>query len=187
MAQEVERILGKDEVISSTLISSSKTTLRRGFFDLFCKYLLHKSHRRTRFIQAKISLLTILHLILHIFLNIIYSEKGGAEMIYKTEEIKSIITPIAIKYNIKAVFLFGSYARGTATENSDIDFIIDTTGTDLDTLFKLGSLYEELSNIFGKEIDLITVSSLEQPVVRQSEIAFRENIIKERMSLYAVA
>lgn len=108
-------------------------------------------------------------------------------MIYNTEEIKSIITPIAVKYNIKAVFLFGSYARGTATENSDIDLIIDTTGTDLDTLFRLGSLYEELSDVFGKEIDLITVSSLEQPVVRQSEIAFRENIIKERMSLYAVA
>ena len=108
-------------------------------------------------------------------------------MVYTTEEIKQTVTPIAVKYNLKAVFLFGSYARGTATENSDIDLIIDTTGTDLDTLFKLGALFEELSEVFCKEIDLITVSSLEQPVIRQSEIAFRENIIRERVNLYAAA
>lgn len=108
-------------------------------------------------------------------------------MIYTTDEIKNIITPIAIKYNLKAVFLFGSYARGTANENSDIDLIIDTTGTEIDTLFKLGAVYEDLSNAFCKTIDMITVSSLEQPVIRESEIAFRENVFKERKNLYAVA
>ena len=108
-------------------------------------------------------------------------------MIYTTEEIKNIIVPIARKYRLKAVFLFGSYARGTATESSDVDLMIDTAGTDLDTLFKLGALYDELSRAFGKKIDLITVSSLEQPAIRESEIAFRENIIRERKNLYAVA
>lgn len=108
-------------------------------------------------------------------------------MIYTTDEIKNIITPIAIKYNLKAVFLFGSYARGTASESSDIDLIIDTTGTEIDTLFKLGAVYEDLSNAFCKTIDMITVSSLEQPVIRESEIAFRENVFKERKNLYAVA
>ena len=108
-------------------------------------------------------------------------------MVYTTNEIKAIVTPIAVKYRLKAVFLFGSYARGTATEDSDIDLMIDTTGTDLDTLFKLGAVYEELSNAFCKEIDLITVSSLEQPVIRQSEVAFRESVLRERKNLYAVA
>lgn len=108
-------------------------------------------------------------------------------MVYTTDEIKNIITPIAKKYNLKAVFLFGSYARGTANENSDIDLLIDTTGTELDTLFKLGAIYEDLSVALCKEIDMITVSSLEQPVIRQSEIAFRDNIFRERKNLYAVA
>lgn len=108
-------------------------------------------------------------------------------MVYTTDEIKNIITPIAEKYNLKAVFLFGSYARGTANENSDIDLLIDTTGTELDTLFKLGAIYDDLSIALCKEIDMITVSSLEQPVIRQSEIAFRENIFRERKNLYAVA
>lgn len=108
-------------------------------------------------------------------------------MVYTTDEIKKIITPIAEKYNLKAVFLFGSYARGTANENSDIDLIIDTSGTGLDTLFKLGAVYDEFSKALKKEVDMITVSSLEQPIIRQSEAAFRENINRERMSLYAVA
>ena len=108
-------------------------------------------------------------------------------MTYTTDEIKNIITPIARKYRLKAVFLFGSYARGTATDASDIDLLIDTEGTDLDTLFKLGALYNELSQAFCKEIDMITVSSLEQPAIRASEIAFRENLIRERKNLYAVA
>ena len=108
-------------------------------------------------------------------------------MTYSIEDIKSIIIPIAEKYRLKAVFLFGSYARGTATETSDIDLMIDTAGTDLDTLFKLGALYDELSRAFEKEIDLITVSSFEQPPIRASEIAFRKNIIRERKNLYAVA
>ncbi len=108
-------------------------------------------------------------------------------MVYTIDEIKNIITPIAIKYKLKSVYLFGSYARGSADEDSDIDLLIDTTGTDLDTLFKLGALYDEMSNVFSKEIDLITISSLEQPAIRNSEIAFRENVMKERKNLYAVA
>ena len=108
-------------------------------------------------------------------------------MVYSTEEIKKAITPIALKYGLKAVYLFGSYARGTADENSDIDLLVDTSGTDIDTLFKLGALYEELSDALCKEIDMITLSSLEQPIMRRSEIAFRENVFRERTNLYAVA
>ena len=108
-------------------------------------------------------------------------------MIYTIDEIKAIVTPIAIKYRLKAVFLFGSYARGTANENSDIDLLIDTKDTDLDTLFKLGAFYDELSQAFCKEIDLLTLASIEQPAVRKSEIAFRESVFKERMNLYAAA
>ncbi len=49
-------------------------------------------------------------------------------MIYTISELQRIITPIAQKYHLRAVYLFGSYARGTATENSDIDLLIDTEG-----------------------------------------------------------
>ncbi len=108
-------------------------------------------------------------------------------MVYTTEEIRAIVSPVAEKYGLKAVWVFGSYARGTACADSDIDLLIDTDGTELNTLFKLGALYDDLSSALGKNVDLITVSSLEQPPVRQSEVAFRQNIMKERKDLYAAA
>jgi predicted nucleotidyltransferase len=46
---------------------------------------------------------------------------------HKTMPISEIIdrvTAIARKYNVKRLDLFGSFARGTQTETSDIDFII---------------------------------------------------------------
>ena len=43
-------------------------------------------------------------------------------------EIKTIITPLVEPFPIARVILFGSYARGEATEKSDIDLIIDSQG-----------------------------------------------------------
>ena len=108
-------------------------------------------------------------------------------MVYTLNEIQSIITPIAIKYKLKAVYIFGSYARGTAKEQSDIDLLVDTTDTGLDTLFKLGALYDEISNSFTKEIDMVTLSSIEQPPIRKSEIAFKENVLREKEKIYDAA
>ena len=44
---------------------------------------------------------------------------------YTIEEIKTILEPIARKYGVERVYLFGSYARGDATENSDVDLRVD--------------------------------------------------------------
>ncbi len=38
-------------------------------------------------------------------------------MIFTTEEIAKRIMPVAKKYHLPAVYLFGSYARGAATED----------------------------------------------------------------------
>ena len=40
------------------------------------------------------------------------------------EEIISRVTEIAHKYNARRLDLFGSFARGTQTERSDIDFVV---------------------------------------------------------------
>ena len=44
------------------------------------------------------------------------------------DEIKNIITPLVSPYPISRVILFGSYARGDASESSDVDLIIDSEG-----------------------------------------------------------
>ena len=108
-------------------------------------------------------------------------------MLYTIAEIADIVRPIAERYGIPAVYLFGSYARGTATEQSDIDLLIDTTGTDLTTLFGIGAVYADLEDALGKPIDLITMGSLKQTAQMPSEKAFRENIMRERVNLYGAA
>jgi predicted nucleotidyltransferase len=50
------------------------------------------------------------------------------EELMTVEEIKSIITPLVSPYPISRVILFGSYARGEATDGSDVDLIIDSEG-----------------------------------------------------------
>ncbi len=108
-------------------------------------------------------------------------------MVYTIDEIRQIVTPIAEKYCLPAVYLFGSYARGTANDHSDVDLLIDTDGTRLRSLLALGGLYNELEEALGKRIDLITVSSLEQRVQIPSEEAFRNEVWKEKVSLYDAA
>ena len=108
-------------------------------------------------------------------------------MVYSFDDLKRIVSPIAKKHNLKAVYLFGSYARGEAAEDSDVDLLVDLSGTQIRGLFALGGLYAELEEALGKRIDLITVGALEQPPRMPSEASFRDTVKKERVNLYAVA
>ena len=108
-------------------------------------------------------------------------------MVYTIQEIRSKVMPLLVKYRIPAMYLFGSYARGDATEDSDIDFLIDTTGTELTSLLRLGALYCDLEEEFQKPIDLITVRSIMQESSMESDIDFRNTVLKERVRLDDVA
>ena len=108
-------------------------------------------------------------------------------MIYTLEEIKEKIVPIAEKYRIPMVYIFGSYARGTADENSDLDFLVDTRGTALKSLLSLGALYSDLEAVFEKNIDLITLGSLEQSTQIPSEAEFKKTVWEERVNIYHAA
>ena len=108
-------------------------------------------------------------------------------MIYTLDEIARRIRPVAERYRLRAVYVFGSYARGEAGEDSDVDLLVDTDGANLKTLFALGGLYSDLEDALEKELSLVTVESLEQPCRMESDIYFRENVTRERRKIYAVA
>ena len=108
-------------------------------------------------------------------------------MVYTFEEIQSRILPIVRKYRIPAMFLFGSYARGDATETSDLDFLVDTAGTELTSLLRLGELYCELEEAFNKSIDLVTVGAIMQQSTMESDLDFKNTVLKERVRLDDVA
>ena len=44
------------------------------------------------------------------------------------EEIKSYVIPVVTKYPVDKVILFGSYARGDASDKSDIDLVVESGG-----------------------------------------------------------
>jgi predicted nucleotidyltransferase len=81
-------------------------------------------------------------------------------MIYTIDEIKERIRPVAEKYNLPAVYLFGSYARGEADEKSDIDIMIDRTGTPIVGLLKLAGVYGDMKDNLNTEISMITTDVL---------------------------
>ena len=72
--------------------------------------------------------------------------------------IKDIISPIAKAYGIKRVYLFGSYAKGTANEASDVDLLIDTTITGLSFF----GLIEEFREALHKKVDLLRLDDVKE-------------------------
>jgi predicted nucleotidyltransferase len=70
---------------------------------------------------------------------------------------KEIMEILARYPMISNVRLVGSVARGEDTEDSDIDFLVDT---DPETsLFDLGGLHEDLEELLGVPIDIISSSA----------------------------
>ena len=104
-------------------------------------------------------------------------------MVYDLEELKRRIAPVAEKYGLQAVYLFGSYARSEATERSDVDILIDRSGSKIRGMFDMGGLYEDLRSCIAKEIDLVTTQTLEQNSTQQRSPLFIKNVQSERIRL----
>ena len=104
-------------------------------------------------------------------------------MVYTIDELKRRITPVAEKYELKSVYLFGSYARGTATDESDVDILVDREGSIVHGIL-IGGLYEDMQSAVDKEVDLITTQSLQEKSIYDFCPEFADNISKEKMQIY---
>ena len=100
------------------------------------------------------------------------------ENVYTINELRSIVAPIAKQHNVRSVYLFGSYARGSATSVSDVDLCVDAPA--MRGMFALGSLYADLEDALRKELDLITLGSLKY----NTDSRFIENLRKDQVLLY---
>ncbi|HPA63459.1 MAG TPA: nucleotidyltransferase domain-containing protein [Spirochaetota bacterium] len=65
---------------------------------------------------------------------------------------------------VKSIGLFGSYLRGEADENSDIDILIDLSDDSSMTLFSLIELEQSLSLKFDKKVDLVIRRDLKRAI-----------------------
>ncbi len=94
---------------------------------------------------------------------------------YSIEELKEVIIPIAEKYHISKVYLFGSFARGDYNEQSDIDLRIEKG--ELKGMFALCGFYSEVEEALQMKVDVVTTGSLDDE--------FLKAIKEEEVTLYA--
>lgn len=75
------------------------------------------------------------------------------------DEIKKAVAKVGKKYGIKSAYLFGSYAKGTANENSDVDMLIDDGGN-IRGLIELSGFRLDLMDELGTDVDVLTANSV---------------------------
>lgn len=75
------------------------------------------------------------------------------------DEIRRTVSDLGRQYGLKRAYLFGSYARGEATPESDVDIRIDKGN--LRGLFALSGLRLALMERLERDVDLLTTDSLD--------------------------
>lgn len=107
------------------------------------------------------------------FYNLINSDSSKKTNVLTIKQIKQTIKPILNKYSIKEIYLFGSYARGEANNNSDIDIYCEKG--EIKTFFEQAALEEELEKALNKHVDVIFTSSTIDEYFKQQ---MSEDLIK---------
>ena len=99
------------------------------------------------------------------------------------EAIKDKSTPVCRKYGVKRAYLFGSYARGEATVQSDVDIRVELDDATC-SLFRESGLQLELMDRLQHQVDLLTCLPEADTALQQ---AFRENVLRDEVLLYEYA
>ena len=89
-------------------------------------------------------------------------------------KIKKTIMPILNKYGITDIYLFGSYARGEANSDSDVDIYCDRGN--IKNLIEQGKMEDKLEEALGKEVDIVFSSS-------KMDSFFKEQIMEDLIKL----
>ena len=90
------------------------------------------------------------------------------------DEIRSAAQDLGAQYGVEHIYLFGSYARGEATADSDVDLRLDKG--QLRGLFQLAGLQLALEDRLGTKVDLLPSDSLDD--------RFLNRIRREEVMLY---
>ena len=94
--------------------------------------------------------------------------------VFSLDEIYKISKPVAEKYGVTRLYLFGSYARKEATDASDIDLLIDKGS--IHNLLEYFAFVADLEDCFGRHVDVVTTTC--------NDALFLERIGKEAILIY---
>ena len=88
-------------------------------------------------------------------------------------ELESLLKEINQVVRASSIYLFGSYARGEADENSDLDFLVfGGEGFKLTSILALG---EELREVLKKKVDIFEIREVNQ------DSEFYRTIMREKV------
>ena len=90
-------------------------------------------------------------------------------------EIENSIKQLLKKYNAEYALLFGSYARGEETPDSDVDLIV--FGGDKFKKTDIFAFAEDLRSITGKDVDAFEICEVDKSSM------FYDNVIREGVKI----
>ena len=93
--------------------------------------------------------------------------------VFTKERIVRLVAPNARKYRIEKIYLFGSYARGEADEESDLDFLV--FGGENFKLTDILAMGEELRETLHKKVDIYEIREID------SDSDFYRTLMKEKV------
>jgi predicted nucleotidyltransferase len=97
-------------------------------------------------------------------------------------KIREVATRIGVETNAEKVILFGSYAQGEATADSDVDFMI-IANSDLPRFKRSRKIYN-LFNPYPFGMDLLIYTPEEVEEEKKSPLSFLSTVLKEGRTLY---
>ena len=100
-------------------------------------------------------------------INHIDEETGILEL----EDIVRKCSKVFERYEVSFCYLFGSYAKGKATQTSDVDLLISTNVKGL----KFYGLVEEIRTVLHKKVDVLDMNQLKENIELTEEI-FKDGI-----------
>lgn len=93
--------------------------------------------------------------------------------VFTMEQIAAAVKPLADKYRVKEIYLFGSYARGEADENSDLDFLV--FGGEMFRRTMIFALAEDLREVLKRNVDVFEITEV------NPDSNFYQTIMKEKV------
>ncbi len=92
---------------------------------------------------------------------------GKGNKVYTIDEIRQKAVPIAKKYGVKKLSLFGSYARGEADAQSDLDFLYDKIRRK--EMFVYIGFVQELEDAFGCHVDAVSMGIQDKKFLAEAQ------------------
>ena len=88
--------------------------------------------------------------------------------------IKEHYNVLVIEYGVSKIGIFGSVVKGTMTEDSDLDIVVEFKKP---IGFKFNRFVEYLENLFGRKVEVVTEDGIKNIRVKEVARDIKRNLV----------